>query len=160
MKKAALPLILLALISTLTSCTTKTEAPTADTPAPQAVVETTPVAPAPDATTPPTVPPVEVSPAPAPDATTPPTTKTETVSYTNPSGSDEVEFSLTVTDGVITSVSATPKAKNEISTKLQTAFAEEISSKVVGMKISDLNLAAVGGASLTTGAFNKFLQTF
>ena len=67
---------------------------------------------------------------------------------------------MTVTDGVITAVSATPKAIHDISMKRQTAFAGEISSKIVGMKKSDLNLSAIGGSSLTTAAFNQFLQTF
>ncbi len=159
MKKAALPLILLASISTLTSCATKTSTQV-ETPAPQAVVETpvVPVAPTPDATTPPAVPPVESTGA-APTSSTP-VTQTQTVTYVTPAGSDSVEFSVTVADGVVTAASATPKAANDISKMRQAAFAGEISSKVVGMKKSDLNLAAVGGSSLTTAAFNAFIQTF
>lgn len=160
MKKIAIPLILLASISTLTSCTTKTEAPTADTPVPQAVVETpAPVpTPTPDATTPPVVPPVE-STGTVPTSSTP-VTKTETISYNTPAGNDDVEFSMTVTDGVITSITTTPKAVHDISKARQTAFAGEISAKVVGKKISELSLSAVGGSSLTTNAFNQFIQTF
>ena len=71
-------------------------------------------------------------------------TRTETLSYMNPSGSDEVEFSVSVTDGVITAASANPKAKNPISIKLQTAFAAEVSKKVVGMKAKDLDVDAIG----------------
>lgn len=154
MKRIALPLTLLASIATLTSCTNKTQSIT-ETPAPQAVVETAPIAPAPDAMTPPVVPP-----APTPEVPTEmtpvetasgvtvapstPVTRTETVNYTTPAGSDPVEFSMTVTDGVITAASATPKATHEISNKRQTAFAGEIASKVVGKKISELSLSAVG----------------
>ncbi len=75
-----------------------------------------------------------------------------------PAGSDSVEFSITVADGVVTAINATPKATNEISKSKQTAFAGEIASKVVGKKISELNLSAVGGASLTTTAFNSFIK--
>ena len=71
-------------------------------------------------------------------------TRTETVSYMHPSGSDEVEFSVSVTDGVITAASANSKAKNPISIKNQTAFAAEVSKKVVGMKAKDLDVDAIG----------------
>ena len=87
-------------------------------------------------------------------------TRTETVSYTTPAeAKDVVEFSVTVTDGVITAASATPKSKNEISQKMQTGFAGAV-SKVVGMKAKDLDVDAIGGASLTTAAFEQFVRSF
>lgn len=90
-----------------------------------------------------------------------PVTRTETVSYKTPAGEDPVEFSVSVLDdGTVTAVTITPKATNDISNKRQTAFASEISSQVVGKKISELNLSAVGGSSLTTSAFNSFIKTF
>jgi hypothetical protein len=167
MKKFAIPLALLASISTLTSCSNKAQT-TTEAPAPQAVVETVPVAPAPDAMTPPVVPPATETTTPAmptevatgTTTTVAPVTRTETVNYTTPAGSDPVEFSVTVVEGVITAASATPKSTHEISNKKQVAFAGEIASKVVGKKISELSLSAVGWASLTTGAFNTFIQSF
>jgi hypothetical protein len=157
MKKFVLPLALLASISALTSCSSKTTTPTPETPAtPQVTVETVPpVVPAsPEVTTPPVVPPVENT------QSAMPVTRTETVSYKTPAGEDPVEFSVSVLDGTITAVTATPKATNDISAKRQAAFAGEISSKVVGKKISELNLSAVGGSSLTTDAFTSFIKTF
>ncbi len=87
-------------------------------------------------------------------------TRTETVYYDTPAGSHPVEFAVTVDSGVITAVAVTPKAEHEISQKLQTAFASNITEKVVGKKISELELSAVGGASLTTTAFNAYIRSF
>ncbi|MBC7503478.1 hypothetical protein H7169_00730 [Candidatus Gracilibacteria bacterium] len=86
-------------------------------------------------------------------------TRKETVAYNNPSGMDSVEFNVTVTDGIITSVSVTPKAENQISLKRQTAFAANVSSIVVGKKAKDLNVDAIGGSSLTTAAFETFVHS-
>jgi hypothetical protein len=67
---------------------------------------------------------------------------------------------VTVTDGMITAASATAKSDNDISKQLQTAFAGEISAKAIGKKAKDLKLDAVGGASLTTAAFEQFVHSF
>jgi hypothetical protein len=88
-------------------------------------------------------------------------TRTETVSYKTPAGSDSVEFSVTVDGDTITSATATVKAENDISKKWQTAFVANVSTKVSGKKINDLEgMDAIGGASLTTGAFNQFVRSF
>jgi hypothetical protein len=88
-------------------------------------------------------------------------TRTETVSYRTPAGSDQVEFSVTVESGVITAATATSKAENDISKKWQASFATNVSAKVVGKKVSDIgDMAAIGGASLTTGAFDQFVSSF
>jgi hypothetical protein len=63
-----------------------------------------------------------------------------------------------VKDGVITAASSTIKATNNTSAAYQQSFASSVSSAVVGKKISSLNLNAIGGASLTTGAFEKFVM--
>lgn len=158
-KHIVAPLVLLSSITLLTSCMAKKDTP--------------PTVPAPTQT----AAPVDVVTTPISTGTQTPTsetmsgsagvspissvlTRTETVSYKNPSGTDEVEFSVTVTDGLITAASANPKAKNEISIKLQTAFAADVASKVIGMKAKDLDIDAVGGASLTTGAFETFARSF
>ena len=43
------------------------------------------------------------------------------------------------------------------STKWQTGFLNAYAKEIIGKNISELNLARVGGASLTTGAFNQAL---
>ena len=82
---------------------------------------------------------------------------TKTVHYTSPAGDETVEFTMTTSGDTITAVSAKPLASNPISTMLQTKFSESIQSKVVGKKKSELQIDAVGGASLTTNAFKKFV---
>lgn len=156
-KHIVAPLVLLSSISLLTSCMEKSEpVPTVVTPtetaAPVEIIteSVTPTTPAPTETVP------------APEASVAPTviTRTEVVTYQSPAGLDPVEFSVTVTDGVITAASATPKSTNEISTKLQTAFGADVSAKAVGQKAKDLDLDVVGGASLTTAAFEQFAHSF
>lgn len=81
------------------------------------------------------------------------------ISYQNPSGADEVGFTLSVdTMGMITDVKTDILATNEISKKRQAAFAEGLPSAVKGKKLSDLaSIDKVGGSSLTTKAFNDSL---
>ena len=173
MRKIVAPLALLASISLLTSCTKAPETPivvppVVETPAPVLNDGVPPAPPAPPEPPMPPAPPAPLSPDvpvtpadPAPTSSTvAPVARTETVSYQNPAGNDEVEFSVTVTDGVITAASATPKAVHDISKKRQEAFALEVSAKVVGMKAKDLDVDAIGGSSLTTGAFEMFVRSF
>ena len=158
MQKLTLPLVMIASLATLVSCgqtTTNTTLPPTETPVVTGVVVT------------PTVPtqPATVSTGSASVTTVKPVkpevfTRTEVVTYQTPAGMDPVEFSVTVTDGVITAASATPKAENEISNKLQTAFAAGVSKVVVGKKAKDLNVDAIGGASLATAAFETFVHSF
>ncbi|MCA9377752.1 hypothetical protein KC711_02445 [Candidatus Peregrinibacteria bacterium] len=82
---------------------------------------------------------------------------TKEVHYTSPAGDETVEFTMTTSGDTITAISAKPLASNPISTMMQTKFSESIQSKVVGKKKSELQLDAVGGASLTTNAFKKFV---
>jgi hypothetical protein len=177
------PLALLASISLLTSCAkTDVTTPTVTTPTTTEQEGVTPVVtevnlgtgeteasgasvimtvtPAPlpgDAATGSTTPAPESSVTPAVAAAV---TKTETLAYTTPAGSDSIEFSMTVEGGVIKSVTASPKAENDISKKRQASFAAAVQGEVVGKNIKDLDLDAVGGSSLTTAAFEKFIATF
>lgn len=156
MRRIATPLVLLATLSTLASCT-KPVSETVVTPpkTPEVKVEVTPVSPTPAPTQTGTA------------VTTPVTaspqvlTRTEVVTYASPANpKDPVEFSVTVTDGVITAASATPKSDNEVSKQRQTAFAAEVSAKVVGKKAKDLDVDVIGGSSLTTAAFETFAHSF
>lgn len=179
MQKITLPLVMIASLATLVSCGQKSDTSVNLTPTATPVVTGVVVTPAAQtgtmSTSTTTVQPTTTTSSVSTSSMTPaaqPTTVTqtprtpetftrrETVSYSNPSGTDTVEFNVTVTDGIITSASATPKADNEISLKRQTAFAAEVSSKVVGKKASDLNIDAIGGSSLTTAAFETFVRSF
>ncbi len=79
--------------------------------------------------------------------------------YSNPSGSDEVGFTVTVDgSGVITGAMVEVLATNGISQNRQKAFAEGLPEAVKGKKLAELTaIDRVGGSSLTTGAFNAAL---
>lgn len=150
MQKITLPLVMIASLATLVSCgqvtTVPTNLPSTETPAVTGVVVTPPATTATASMSP--VAPVRI-------------TRTEIVTYISPANpKDPIEFSVTVSDGLITAASATPKSDNEISIKMQTAFSTEVSSKVVGKKAADLKVDAIGGSSLTTTAFETFVHAF
>ncbi len=149
MRKIVAPLALLASISLLTSCTKKEEAPVVaptvtETPAPVMNDNTPTPAPVMDdntrtSTTPDVATPTPTSPedisntgttTPAPQAAAP-TSRTEVVKYNTPAGGDMIEFSVTVTDGVITAASAVSKAENEISKKFQESFIPKLGEAVI-----------------------------
>lgn len=105
----------------------------------------------------PTKPVTPVTPTPAPVVAA--VTKTTTITYRTPAGSDPVTFTATVKGGVITAASSVTKAQNGTSIWYQDAFATKLSQSVVGKKVAGLNLSAIGGASLTTTAFEQFIAT-
>ena len=82
---------------------------------------------------------------------------TKEVHYSSPAGIEDIEFTLTTSGETITAVAAKPLANHPISKKLQTKFSEEIAKEVVWKKKSELQIDAVGGASLTTNAFKQFV---
>ncbi|MGB4833843.1 MAG: hypothetical protein WBP40_02335 [Candidatus Moraniibacteriota bacterium] len=81
-------------------------------------------------------------------------------SYKNPSGEDQVGFTLSVdAAGVIVDAKAEVLATNDISKKRQLAFAEGLSAAVKGKKLTELTaIDRVGGSSLTTKAFNDSID--
>ena len=85
-------------------------------------------------------------------------TTTKTITYTSPAGKEWMTFTVKHKNGVIVSATAKPKATNKISRTLQQNFAKNISKSVVGKKIKDLDIDTVGGASLTTAAFEQFVR--
>lgn len=157
-KHIVAPLVLLSSITLLTSCM--------ETTAPVPAVQNTPEATVPvevitESIATGVVVPVEtVTPVSETTPAAAPITHTEVVNYQSPAGSDPVEFSVTITDGIITAASATPKSTNEISAGLQTAFSAEVAAKVVGKNAKDLDVDAIGWASLTTAAFEQFVHSF
>lgn len=95
---------------------------------------------------------------PAPSNQSPKTT-TRTVSYVTPEDDASVTFTVAVKDGAITSVSSTANDRERESREWQGKFSRNV-SKVVGKKISEIDsLDAIGGASLTTEAFKKFVKS-
>lgn len=80
------------------------------------------------------------------------------VSYMSPAGKEFITFSITTKNGVIASVLAIPKSKNAISLSLQKAFSKNLAKAVVGKKVKNFTIDAIGWASLTTDAFEKFMK--
>lgn len=80
--------------------------------------------------------------------------------YESPAGKEDVSFKVTVDDtGVITDAKTEVMAEHPISRKLQTSFADALPAALKGKKLSELGpIDKVGGASLTTGAFNDSLD--
>ncbi len=79
--------------------------------------------------------------------------------YTTPGGEDNVRFVMT-TDGAgtVKTLEATLVEGHDISKGFIEKFSEGAQTQIVGKKIADLgNISAVGGASLTTDAFKKFV---
>lgn len=159
-KNLIVPVVLLATTPFVVACTKK---PTDMPPPPPVTGVTETVAPVETPVVPVVTPTETVAQSGTTSVVTPamPMTRTETVTYASPANpQDPVEFSVTVTEGVITAASATPKSDNDISKQLQTAFAADVSAKVVGKKAADLDVDAIGGASLTTAAFETFVHSF
>jgi hypothetical protein len=75
--------------------------------------------------------------------------------YQSPAGAETMGVTLTLKDGLVTSVSITAQAENEVSLQLQNAFANGISALVVGKSLDEIGgYSAVNGASLTPKGFD------
>ena len=79
-------------------------------------------------------------------------------SYRVPHGSNTISVSLTVKDGKVTVVKNSQNYTDHESRSYIDSFESEISSAVVGQPLGSTNLSRVGGASLTTAAFNDALS--
>ncbi len=140
MKKFALPLVMIVSLATLVSCGEKLDSQTPVVLQKDSAVTGVVV-------TPPT--PVVL-------------TRKETLSYAVPAPdlNTTVEFDVTVTDGIITTATSRTLATADASKFNQDNFAKDVSAKVVGKKAKDLKIDAIGGASLTTLAFETFVHSF
>ena len=71
-------------------------------------------------------------------------TTTRVVQYQSPAGTDDVEFSVTVENGIITAVSSRTLATNDGSKYNQDKFASEVAGKVVGKSVKDFDIDVIG----------------
>jgi uncharacterized protein with FMN-binding domain len=69
------------------------------------------------------------------------------------------EFSISLQDDIITAISAEYVSGDHEDERYHRRFAANIANKVVGKKISEIDLDTVGGASLTTEAFMNFITS-
>lgn len=81
-----------------------------------------------------------------------------TADYYVPHGSNSVTVSVTIKDGSITKVSTSHDYYDRESGMYVDSFDSSISSEAVGQKIDGLILSRVGGASLTTEAFDEAIS--
>ncbi len=178
MTKITLPLVMIASLTTLISCGSTSNDTMSISPVSNSLltgsVVTSPVSVSTRENLPAAVPSVAPPIKPTVDTIAPQTTKpvvnirptaptvierSNIVSYNSPGWVDKIGFRMVVTDGIITSLAVTPQSSNDMSGNYQQAFASKASTEIVGKKIKWLQLDAVGWASLTTAAFEKFVQT-
>ena len=79
--------------------------------------------------------------------------------YRVPEGhSNTINVKITLSGDVIKELNIDSSYNNRESEEYIGDFESSIKSKVVGKKINDLDLSVVGGASLTTDAFNEAIK--
>lgn len=84
---------------------------------------------------------------------------TQSADYEAPSGTETVDVTLTLADGVVTAVTVAGHASDPQAKRYQSQFSEGISAIVVGKNISELAVDKVGGSSLTSGGFNAAVES-
>lgn len=85
-------------------------------------------------------------------------TYTASGDYQAPSGTETVEVTVTLADGVITEVTAVGDATDPQAQGYQGQFAAGIGAIVVGKSIDDIQVDKVGGSSLTSGGFTSAID--
>lgn len=87
-------------------------------------------------------------------------TYTATSNYSVPKGGqNSIRSTIVVSGGKITSVTTSNDYSDRESGNYIDWFNQEISSTVTGQSLGDVSVSRVGGASLTTSAFNDTLDT-
>ncbi len=79
--------------------------------------------------------------------------------YSVPRGNNSIQVSLTVKNGVVSSVKTSHNYNDRESGMYIDSFDSRIESAVVGKSLGDISLSRVGGASLTTYGFEDALST-
>ena len=79
--------------------------------------------------------------------------------YVSPNGTETVGVELTLASGTVTAVNITQHPSNPNTRKFQGEFAGGIAAQIVGKSIDELNVSKVAGSSLTSGGFNKAVES-
>jgi Flp pilus assembly pilin Flp len=85
-------------------------------------------------------------------------TYSASASYSVPPGQESIKVSLILSGGTVTDVSVVNSGNDRESAEFQDDFTSSYKSKVVGQKISGLQISSVAGASDTTEGFNQALS--
>jgi len=83
---------------------------------------------------------------------------TETGQYQSPNGTETVDVTLTLADGVVTAVEIGTHPSNPNTEHYQGEFAGGIAAEIVGKSIDDISVSKVAGSSLTSGGFMQALE--
>ena len=78
--------------------------------------------------------------------------------YTSPGGASAVQVTVTLKDDAVTAVKVVPKAENATAQDYEAKFASGVGAKVVGKKLSELNVTKVSGSSLTSQGFDRAIE--
>lgn len=81
-----------------------------------------------------------------------------TGSYQAPSGTESIDVTITLEDGIITDVQVVGNATDPEAKQHQGEFAGGIAGEVVGKPIDEIQVSKVSGSSLTSGGFNKAIE--
>jgi uncharacterized protein with FMN-binding domain len=78
--------------------------------------------------------------------------------YQAPSGTETVDVTVTLADGVITDVQVVGNATDPEAQQHQGEFIDGIAGEVVGKPIDEIQVSKISGSSLTSGGFNKAIE--
>ena len=78
--------------------------------------------------------------------------------YQAPSGTETVDVTVTLADGVITDVQVVGNATDPEAKQHQGEFIGGIAGEVVGKPIDEIQVSKISGSSLTSGGFNKAIE--
>jgi len=85
-------------------------------------------------------------------------TYSATGSYVSPGGNESIDVTLAITDGKVTTASATTHAATSTSSQYQSEFTSNFKNLVVGKSVDEISLSRVAGSSLTSNGFNDALE--
>lgn len=85
-------------------------------------------------------------------------TYTASANYYVPKYQNSISINISIENDIIKSATASHDYTDRESGLYIDSFDSQLSSKIVGKKISDIKLSRVGGASLTTYGFNDALE--
>ena len=85
---------------------------------------------------------------------------TATGSYIPPSNTkEEVTVTLTLAGGTVTALEVSTSGNHPTSKRYQAEFTDGVQAEVVGKPIDSLDVHKIASSSLTSGGFNKALET-
>lgn len=79
--------------------------------------------------------------------------------YATPESVETIDVTLTIAGDTVTAVEVTGDPQAAESKRYQSEFIGGIQSEVVGKKLDEISVSKVAGSSLTSGGFNKAVDT-